>query len=50
MKKLAVNAIKTNLLKDAFSLIVIVFQQTLPCIIILKMIFSKSAKKCELIF
>ena len=50
MKKLALKSIKTNLLQNAFSLIVIVFQQNLPCIIILKIIFSKSAKKCELIF
>ena len=49
MKKLALKSIKTNLLQNAFSLIVIVFQQTLPCIIFLKIIFFlKSAKKCEI--
>ena len=50
MKKIVIKSIKTNLLQNAFSLIVIVFQQTFPRLIILKMIFSKSAKKCELIF
>ena len=41
MKKLALKSIKTILLQNAFSLIVIVFQQTLACIIILKVFFFK---------